>query len=97
MNKMVYHDFKLVRREKKKMNGQKPKGYLQTKFNREHTSPITIRLNNKTDADIIAWLSTLDNKQGTIKALMRSQMLLDGFYYSPPIEAPNNDKPLPND
>ena len=46
-----------------------------TKYNKASTVGLTIRLNNKTDSDIIAELSTVKNKSGLIKTLLR----LHGF------------------
>ncbi len=45
------------------------------KFNREKTTVITVRLNNKTDADILEQLDTIsESKQGYIKRLIRADM-----------------------
>ena len=95
--KMVLHDFHLIRRGNLKVKDNRPKGFNQTKFNKENTTLLTIRLNKRTDADILAYMSTVQNKQGLLKDLIHEQMARDDFVYSPPIEAPNNDKPLPND
>lgn len=43
----------------------------QNKYDKNNTVQIKLKLNQKTDADLIAWLNTLDNKQGTIKRLLR--------------------------
>lgn len=40
----------------------------------KNTTRVTVRLNNNTDEDIIEYLSTLDNKQGYIKELIREDM-----------------------
>lgn len=40
----------------------------------KNTTRVTVRLNNNTDADIIEFLDTLDNKQGYIKELIREDM-----------------------
>ena len=50
-------------------------------YNSQHTTPVRINLNNRTDADILAYLSTIPNKQGMIKRLVREQMERDGFVY----------------
>lgn len=52
-------------------------------YNTDRTFPITIRCNKSTDADILAYLSTLANKQGFLKQLIRSQMETEGFVYEP--------------
>ena len=46
----------------------------QTKYDKVHTKKYCIKLNLKTDADIIELLDNLDNKQGYIKALIRSNI-----------------------
>lgn len=45
-----------------------------TEWCKEHTTQFKLRLNNNTDADIIAFLSSLPNKQGFIKELIRKEM-----------------------
>jgi len=45
------------------------------KFNREKTTVIMVRLNNKTDTDILERLDTIsESKQGYIKRLIRADM-----------------------
>lgn len=46
----------------------------QMKYNKEHTKQVTLRLNRRTEADIIDWLELIPNKQGYIKALIRLDM-----------------------
>lgn len=46
----------------------------QTKYDKAHTKRYCMKLNLKTDADIIELLENLDNKQGYIKALIRSDI-----------------------
>ena len=46
----------------------------QTKYDKENTTKVTIKLNHKTDADILEYLNTFDNKQGTIKNLIREEI-----------------------
>lgn len=41
------------------------------KYDKKHTTTILIKLNNKTDADLIEYLNASGNKQGTIKAALR--------------------------
>ena len=43
----------------------------QAKYDKANTIQIKLKLNKKTDADIIRYLSDCKNKQGTIKALIR--------------------------
>ena len=44
------------------------------KYEAEHTTQIKLKLNHKTDADIIEKLQSVDNKQGYIKELIRADM-----------------------
>lgn len=46
----------------------------QDKYDKANTVQIKLKLNKKTDADIIAWLYNNENKQGYIKSLIRSDM-----------------------
>ena len=41
-------------------------------WDKENTTQLKIKLNNRTDRDIIDWLGEIDNKQGTIKELIRN-------------------------
>lgn len=43
----------------------------KTRWDRDNTIVITMKLNKKTDADIIEKLNSVDNKQGYIKQLIR--------------------------
>lgn len=52
---------------------EKQKKYAQ-EWQSKNTTQIKLRLNNNTDGDIIEYLSTLDNKQGYIKELIREDM-----------------------
>lgn len=44
------------------------------KYNKEHTKQVTLRLNRRTEADIIERLEAMENKQGYIKGLIRADM-----------------------
>lgn len=44
------------------------------KYDKDHVVTITVKLNRKTDADIIEWLSGKENRQGIIKWLIRNQI-----------------------
>lgn len=46
----------------------------QERYNRKNTVPVQFRFNRKTDADVIAHLATVENKQGYIKALIRADI-----------------------
>lgn len=39
-----------------------------------HTTQIKLKLNNTTDADILAWLEKQPSKQGAIKQLIRNHI-----------------------
>lgn len=47
----------------------------QAEWSKKNTKGFYIKLSNNTDADIISWLSDLDNKQGYIKELIRADIL----------------------
>ena len=53
------------------------------KYDKDHTYQINLKLNKKTDADIIDYLNSKDNKQGFIKIVIREFMRLDGLYKAP--------------
>ena len=44
------------------------------KYDAENTVQIRMKLNKKTDADILAWLDEQENRQGYLKALIRADM-----------------------
>lgn len=46
----------------------------QIKYNKANTRQVTLRLNKRTEADIIEWLEQMGNKQGYIKRLIRDDM-----------------------
>lgn len=46
----------------------------QAKYNKANTTQITLRLNLKTEADIIEHLQAQPNKQGYLKALIRKDI-----------------------
>ena len=41
------------------------------KYDDANTTKVTVKLNLKTDADIVEYLKAKDNKQGTIKQALR--------------------------
>lgn len=49
-----------------------------TKFTKEKTVSVNLRLNKNTDADIIAKLETVPSKMGYIKQLIRADMTKNG-------------------
>lgn len=44
------------------------------KYDAENTVQVRMKLNRKTDADILTWLEKQENKQGYIKTLIRADM-----------------------
>ena len=44
------------------------------KYDSENTTKVTLKLNLKTDSDILEFLDKCGNKQGTIKALIRQEI-----------------------
>lgn len=51
------------------------KNYKYTKkYDKENTVNISLKLNINTDADIIEYLKQSENKQGTIKQLIRNEI-----------------------
>lgn len=43
----------------------------QQRYDAKATTRVALKLNNKTDADIIAWLNEQPSKQGAIKEAIR--------------------------
>lgn len=50
------------------------KAAYDAKYDKENTTQIKFKFNNSTDEDILTFLSTLPNKQGYIKELIRQDM-----------------------
>lgn len=44
------------------------------RYDAKNTKQFKMKLNIKTDADIIKWLEAQDNKQGAIKELIRKEI-----------------------
>lgn len=49
----------------------------QAKYDKDNTVQLKLKLNKKTDSDIIARLAAADNMQGYIKELIRADILRD--------------------
>lgn len=47
---------------------------IQARYDAAHTRQIRLKLNINTDADILAKLDCVDNKQGYIKELIRANI-----------------------
>lgn len=46
----------------------------QRRYDKKNTSQVLLKLNTKTDADVIGKLTSVDNKQGYLKELVRSDL-----------------------
>ena len=46
----------------------------QTRYNKANTTTVLLRLNKRTDADIIGRLQEVGSKQGYVKSLIRRDM-----------------------
>lgn len=44
------------------------------KYDAANTKGLYLKFNKKTDADILTWLDSIDNKQGYIKDLIRKDI-----------------------
>ena len=52
------------------------------KYNKENTKTYCLRLNRKTDKDLIQFLDSLnESKQGFIKRLIRKSITFNNWYY----------------
>jgi len=59
------------------MTASKAQLRAQAKYDKDNTVQVKLKLNKKTDADIISWLDDISNKQGYIKELIRADILKD--------------------
>lgn len=46
----------------------------QERYDKKNRVTLTLKLNRKTDADILSWLDAQDNKQGIIKNIIREKI-----------------------
>lgn len=46
----------------------------KTAWDRENTKQYKLKLNKNTDADLIAWLDSIENKQSYLKDLIRADI-----------------------
>lgn len=46
----------------------------QAKYDKQHTTGFYMKLNLRTDVDIIRWLESQHSKQGSIKKLIREEI-----------------------
>lgn len=49
----------------------------QAKYDKDNTVQVKLKLNKKTDKDIITRLAAADNQQGYIKELIRADIRID--------------------
>lgn len=56
------------------MTASKAQLRAQAKYDKSNTVQITLKLNKKTDKDILYWLYDESNKQGYIKSLIRADI-----------------------
>lgn len=63
-----------VKIEKTNGDVQRVKYAPQNKYDKNNTVQIKMKLNKNTDADIIEFLETLENRQGYLKELIRNDM-----------------------
>jgi len=54
----------------------------QAKYDKEHTVGFHMKLNTRTDDDIIRWLWKQSSKQGAIKRLIREDIARNKISYS---------------
>ncbi len=55
----------------------------QSRYDAKHTKSYSLKLNMKTDAEIIRWLHTKQSIQGSIKQLIRDQIKRESEQQSP--------------
>lgn len=60
-------------RKGEKMGKQRVLDYIK-EYDRQNCKQLCLKLNKRTDADILALIEQLDNKQGYIKALIRADI-----------------------
>ena len=60
--------------KKKKTWEQQIRADQQNWYDETHTTQVKLKLNYKTDADILEWLEASGNKQGAIKEVIRKEM-----------------------
>ena len=62
------------KKEYQKEYDKKTNYQAQKKYNQKALIRVAVSINRNTDADIIEWLDSQDNKQGYIKELIRADM-----------------------
>ena len=56
------------------MSTLKARNKAQHDYDKKNTTGVYLKLNKKYDADILAWLAKMTNRQGYIKELIRKDM-----------------------
>jgi hypothetical protein len=59
--------------ERRKMRKERVLNYIK-EYDKQNCRQLCLKLNKRTDADILAVLDQLENKQGYIKALIRADI-----------------------
>lgn len=62
------------KRDWKKYYNPEVQNRAQRKYDAEHTRQVVLKLNLKSDADVLSQLDSVPNKQGYIKELIRQDM-----------------------
>ena len=60
--------------EEMKKEAAERKAAYDKQYDKDNTTQVKFKLNNRTDEDILTFLNSLPNKQGYIKALIREDM-----------------------
>lgn len=70
----------MARKEWIDLTEEQQAAHLQAvkRYDEAHTTSVHLKLNTKTDQDIIRWLWKKPNKQGAIKQLIREQIRREG-------------------
>lgn len=70
----------MARKEWIDLTEEQQAAHLQAvkRYDGEHTTSLHVKLNTRTDQDIIKWLWKQPNKQGAIKKLIREQIRKEG-------------------
>ena len=67
LDSITYISYTVIRKEDNMTEAQKK---ASAKYDKANTRVFTIKLNYKTDADLIAWLESCQNIQGYIKDVL---------------------------
>lgn len=73
------------KKEYQKEYDKKTNYQAQKKYNQKALIRVAVSINRNTDADIIEWLDSQDNKQGYIKELIRADMKRKNVKWEKPL------------